>query len=92
MNIILNFKSSVSFLKVFIASGKDMLDLKNYKRLYYGPMILKHALEIQKKGKQGLYHFYEKDKIESILLRIGFKNIKFKKSFANQAWVIYCEK
>ena len=82
----------VSFLKVFIASGKDMLDLKNYKRLYYGPMILKHALEIQRKGKEGLYHFYEKDKIESILLRIGFKNIKFKKTFADQAWVVSCKK
>jgi len=55
-------------------------------------MILKHALEIQRKGKEGLYHFYEKDKIESILLRIGFKNIKFKKTFADQAWVVSCKK
>lgn len=83
---------NVDFKKVFLKSWKDIIDLRNYKRLYYGPMILKHALTIQKKGKLGIYHFYNQDKIRKILEEIGFKEIEFKKSFAEQAWVIKCKK
>jgi ubiquinone/menaquinone biosynthesis C-methylase UbiE len=85
-------KENVNFIKVFIASWKDILNLRYYKRLYYGPVILGHALAIQKKGREGIYHFFDKQKIEKILVDCGFKNINFKLSFAKQAWVISCQK
>ncbi|PIR07206.1 MAG: hypothetical protein COV55_00490 [Candidatus Komeilibacteria bacterium CG11_big_fil_rev_8_21_14_0_20_36_20] len=84
--------NNVKFVKVFLASWRNILNLKYYKRLYYGPLILGHALTIQKKGKEGVYHFYNKDRIENILLRCGFTDIQFKRSFAKQAWVINCKK
>jgi len=52
--------NNVKFVKVFLASWRNILNLKYYKRLYYGPLILGHALTIQKKGKEGVYHFYNK--------------------------------
>jgi ubiquinone/menaquinone biosynthesis C-methylase UbiE len=82
----------VKFRKVFMASWKDMLDLRHWKRLYYGPKILSHAFKIEKRGKSGEYNFFEKKEIEDLLLDVGFKEIKFTKSFANQAMVISCEK
>lgn len=83
---------NVNFIKVFLASWKDILDPRYYKRLYYGPLILMHALSIQKKGRDGIYHFFSENKLQILLDRVGFKNIRFKKSFAGQAWVIFCNK
>ena len=49
--------------------------------------ILKHALEIQKKGKKGIYTFLPKDELEELLFKIGFVNLAWKKSFTRQVWV-----
>jgi len=82
----------VNFTWVFLASWRQILDPRHPKRLYCGPAILRYALSIQKKGKKGVYHFFPKEKIEQILNKVGFKNIEFKKSFANQTWVINAHK
>lgn len=82
----------VNFIWVFLASWREILDPRHPKRLYAGPAILRYALSIQKKGKKGIYNFFSKEQIEKILEEIGFKGIEFKRSFANQVWVIKAHK
>lgn len=85
-------KNGVNFFRVFFASWKDILDLKNLNHLYFGPAILKQALQIQHKGKCGIYHFLDIKDLERILSDIGFVNIKFSRSMAGQVDVISCQK
>lgn len=83
---------NVRFYKVFLASWQDLIDIRHLSRLYYGPQILRYALTIQKKGAQGVYHFYSSEKIKQILHEIGFQEISIMRSFASQAYVIVCKK
>jgi 1-acyl-sn-glycerol-3-phosphate acyltransferase len=85
-------KKGVSFLKVFLASWKNILDYKNLENIYYGPAIFKQALQIQNKGKREIYHFLDIKEIEKILKDIGFINISFSRSMAGQVDIIRCEK
>lgn len=85
-------KKGVNFFRVFLASWKNILDPKNLDHIYYGPAIFKQALQIQKKGKKGIYHFLSVADLEKILKEIGFKDIKFKKSMADQVDIISCKK
>ena len=86
-------KKDVHFQWVFLASIPDMLNPYEYiihkdiTRILQGTRILKHALEIQRKGKEGIYTFLEKDELEKMLLKIGFVNPIWEKSFAQQVWV-----
>jgi len=85
-------KKKVKFLKVFTASWKNVLDPKNLEHLYYGPAILKQALQIQRKGYKIIYHFLDVKELEKILIDIGFTDIKFTKSMADQVNIIKCKK
>jgi ubiquinone/menaquinone biosynthesis C-methylase UbiE len=86
-------KKNVRFEYVFLASIPDMLNIYEYiihkdiTRVLQGWRILKHALEIQKKGQWGVYTFLSKKELETILNGIGFKNMVWKKTFARQVWV-----
>jgi len=86
-------KKNVHFQWVFLSSIPDMLNFyqyivnKDFSRILQGTRILKHALEIQKKGREGVYTFLEKDELEKMLFKIGFINPIWEKSFARQVWV-----
>jgi ubiquinone/menaquinone biosynthesis C-methylase UbiE len=85
-------KKNVNFFKVFAASWKNILDPSNLDHLYYGPAIFKQALQIQNKGKKGIYHFLDIKYLEKILSDIGFTDIKFTRSMAGQVDIISCKK
>lgn len=78
---------NVNFMWVFVASWKEILDLRT-KNFYYGPAILAHALKIQKKGKTGEYTFWDKGMIESTMKKIGFQDVEVQTTFAKQAHVV----
>lgn len=86
-------KKDVHFQWVFLASIPDMLNVYEYiihkdiTRILQGTRILKHALEIQRKGKEGIYTFLEKDELEKMLLKIGFINPIWQRTFTQQVWV-----
>ena len=90
-------KHNVHFQWNFVHSIPDMLNIK--KQLSHGVIglsvgikILRHALEIQRKGKKGIYTFLPKDELENLLLEIGFTNLDWKKTFTWQIWVNRAEK
>jgi 1-acyl-sn-glycerol-3-phosphate acyltransferase len=85
-------KKGVKFFKVFAASWRNILDPKNLDHLYYGPAIFKQALQIQNKGYKSIYHFLDTKDLEKILVNIGFTDIKFTRSMANQVEIIKCKK
>lgn len=90
-------KHNVHFQWNFIYSIPDMLNIKKQIDhgvigLSVGVRILKHALEIQRKGREDIYTFLPKDKLESLLLQIGFVNPTWGKTFARQVWVNRVEK
>jgi ubiquinone/menaquinone biosynthesis C-methylase UbiE len=87
-------KKDVHFQWVFLASIPDMLNVYEYivhkdiSRILQGTRILKHALEIQRKGKEGIYSFLAKDELEKMLLKkVGFTNLIWEKTFTQQVWV-----
>lgn len=82
----------VDFTKVFFASWRQVFNPLTPKYIYYGPKVLSYALKIQRKGRAGLYHFYNQNQIESLMKNIGFMNIKIKKTFAGQSYLISAEK
>ncbi len=93
-------KNNVHFEWVFLASIPDMLNVMEYiknpkeelTRIFHGTRILKHALMIQKKGQEGIYHFLPIEELKALLLEIGFVRTIFRKTFATQVWVISCSK
>lgn len=85
-------KEKVNFFWVFLASWRNILDYKNLENIYYGPAIFKQALQIQHKGKCGIYHFLNTKDLEKILTGIGFKDIKFSRSMAGQVDIVRCGK
>lgn len=86
-------KNTVNFNWVFLASIPDMLNFYRYikdsdfSRLAQGVRILRHALEIQRKGREGIYTFLPFEELSQLLIKIGFKNLSWKKTFAQQVWV-----
>jgi ubiquinone/menaquinone biosynthesis C-methylase UbiE len=86
-------KKNVHFQWVFVASLPDMLNVyayivnKDITRILQGTKILRHALEIQKKGKKGVYTFLPKEELEMLLTQIGFGGFIWRKTFAGQVWV-----
>ncbi len=82
----------VSFLKVFLGSWRDLIDLRHAYRLYYGPKILRYGREIEKRGKQNRYNFFDAEQILEISNQVGFSDVQIKKSFAGQAWVVKAKK
>jgi ubiquinone/menaquinone biosynthesis C-methylase UbiE len=83
---------NVQFWKVFLASFKDILDLREPERLILGPKILKHALKIQRKGKEKIYNFLDAQEIVPLHKLAGFEKVYFENSFAGQAWIIQAQK
>lgn len=79
---------NVNFNKVFLASWRQVFNPFTPQYIYYGPKILSYALKIQQKGKQGIYHFFTENDLNNIMSNIGFRNIKIKKTFADQAYLI----
>jgi len=86
-------KKNVHFEWVFLASIPDMLNIYEYiihkdiTRILQGTRILKHALEIQKKGREKIYTFLNKKELEEMLIDIGFISPVWKRTFARQVWV-----
>lgn len=85
-------KKGVNFLYVFLGSIFNILNPFHAERLYYGPLILRHARYIEKKAKLGLYNFLSKTEIIEILEQIEYNNIDINTSFAGQALVIKSQK
>ena len=85
-------KKGVHFWKVFIAYKKEVFNFKGKNDIYYGFMILKHALRIEKKGRRGIYHFLPVEELNKILTEIGFAGMSYKISMAKQVEVISCKK
>jgi len=90
-------KHNVHFQWNFVHSIPDMLNIKKQIThgiigLSVGMKILKHALEIQKKGKKGIYTFLPKNELENLLFQIGFVSPVWKKTFTRQVWVNRIEK
>lgn len=87
-------KKNVHFEWVFLASLPDMLNpyvyvvKKDIGRIIQGTRILRHALQIQEKGRLGIYNFLSKEELEEIHYKIGFRRTYWKKTFARQVWVI----
>ncbi len=82
----------VNFVKVFLASWRQVFNPLTPKYIYYGPRVLSYAKKIQKKGQLGLYHFLNKEQIYSIMDEVGFKNIKIENTFAEQSYLISANK
>ncbi len=86
-------KHNVNFAWVFAASIPDMLNLyayiaqRDFTRILQGTRVLRHALTIQKKGKEGIYTFLPKEELEKLLLKIGFVNPVWERTFTQQVWV-----
>ena len=90
-------KYNVHFQWNFVHCIPDMLNIKKQIShgvigLSVGMRILKHALEIQRKGKAGVYTFLPRDALENLLLQIGFTNPVWQKTFSRQVWVNRVEK
>ena len=91
-------KKNVHFQWVFVASIPDMLNIYEYivnkdvTRILQGTRILRHALEIQQKGRDGIYTFLPKKELEDLLLKTGFANLVWEETFARQVWVNRAEK
>lgn len=83
---------NVNFFKVFLASWKNILDPRHMEHLFYGPAIFRYALKIQRNGKTGLYNFLTQEELGIIHKEIGFKDIEFKKTFADQVLVVKAKK
>lgn len=86
-------KKNVHFEWNFLASLPDMLNLWYYikdrdiSRLLQGWRILRHALEIQKKGREGTYHFLRRKELTIMLHEIEFKELEWKRVFTQQVWI-----
>lgn len=85
-------KHNVHFQWNFVHSIPDMLNIKKQIAhraigLSVGIRILHYALEIQRKGKEGIYTFLPRNELEKLLLKIGFTNPIWKKTFTHQVWV-----
>lgn len=85
-------KHKVNFARVFAGSWREILNPKKYYNLFYGPAILRYALEIQKKGKKGEYNFLPEERFFEMMRSVGFGNIRRELSFAGQALVFSCKK
>lgn len=79
-------KSGVQFFKVFLAAWREILTKP--RNIYYGPAILRYALQIQMRGKKGIYNFLPEHEIREILVNSGFAQPDIVYSFAKQALVI----
>lgn len=86
-------KPNVRFQWVFLASIPDMLNPVPYvaqrdvTRILQGVRILTHALEIQRKGRREIYTFLSPNECSSLLERLGFRNLAWRKAFARQVLV-----
>lgn len=80
----------VRFFKVFLASWRDIL--RKPRNLFYGPRILRYALQIQAKGKKGVYSFLPEKKLRAMIVGAGFAEPAAAYSFAGQAIVLRTKK
>ncbi len=63
--------------------------LRSLQRLY---RMYRYGGWLKKQARQGRFHYLPAETIKEKLARIGFKNIDFQISFANQAFIFSCEK
>ena len=86
-------RKNVKFQWVFLASLPDMLNIyeyivnKDFSRILQGTRILRHALQIQKKGKKGVYTFLSIRELNELLQKVGFVSVCWQKTFARQVLV-----
>jgi SAM-dependent methyltransferase len=78
----------VNFWHVFLASLVDMLDFHHPENLFYGPVLLFHALSIQRKGKRGVYIFPSEQALWAMHEASGFSKLIVCRSLSNQAFLI----
>lgn len=84
--------NGVNFNKVFLASWRQVFNPLTPQYIYYGPRVLSYALQIQNKGKMGIYHFLSEDELYGLMGEIGFKDVKISRTFAKQAFLITASK
>ncbi len=86
-------RQNVHFQWVFVASLPDMLNPlpyirnRDFSRILQGTSILRHALEIQRKGKEGTYTFLAIPQWEQLLREVGFVGPTWRVTFARQVLV-----
>ncbi len=86
-------KPNVRFEWVFLASIPDMINPMPYirqrdlTRIIQGLRILRHAREIQAKGRKGIYTFLSTDEADGLLNGLGFVSSTWRKAFTKQVLV-----
>lgn len=83
---------NVNFGKVFLASWRQVFNPLTPKYIYYGPRILSYSSNIRKKGKKGIYHFLSAEELDKLMRHVGFKDVRVKKTFAKQAYLVSATK
>jgi SAM-dependent methyltransferase len=82
-----------NFTKIALRSWKDLfLTWKAPIHLLAGATMFIHARWVQKCVREGRYHFPCLDRVLGLLVEIGFSNIEYELSYANQAWVFHAVK
>ena len=89
--------NNVNFIHIFISAiyRLDFIKVPNIsplKGIFYAKEILRYSKEIEKLGKEGIFSFFDTDKIIEIMKESGFENIHIEKSFEKQVNIVYAKK
>ena len=83
-------KKNAFFQIVFLVSIPSMLNFyeyivhKDFTRILQAIKILSHGMEIQRKGREGIYTFLPVKEAIALMEEIGFNNIKTRRSVCQQ--------
>lgn len=81
-------RENVKFVMAFLRSLPAVLRRDQRENLAYGPKILAQALQIQAKGRRGVYHFWDQTRIEAVMRRIGFDDVEITSAMAGQVYLV----
>lgn len=79
-------KKDPRFILVFLASWRALLFSRELYRA--GKKILGYARELAKRAANGQYNYLSREKLVDLMHGAGFSDIRLKKSYARQGWVI----
>lgn len=81
------------FSRIALESWKELfLTWEAPIRLLAGATMFVHAQWVQRCVRQGRYHFPPLEWVLELLTDIGFSNIEYERTYANQAWVFHAVK
>lgn len=101
--VISNPKPGAKGGKLFKAQIKALIELKPISKKIYHWLLFFLTMPISiiigiinkiilERAKKGKYHFLDKEELEKIYQRSGFKNIKITSTYADQNWLVRGEK